>query len=55
MKVSFLLALATAKRVDELQVLSCQVASHGPDMSLSYLLELWRKLNPRGNPFRCRF
>ena len=37
MKVSFLLALAVAKRVGELQALSCRVASYGPDISLAYL------------------
>ena len=33
MKVSFLLALATAKRVGELQALSSRVVSRGPDLS----------------------
>ena len=43
MKVSFLLALATAKRVGELQALSCRVAYHGPDLSLAYLPEFVAK------------
>ena len=42
-KVAFLLALAMAKRVGELQALSCRVASHGPDLSLSYLTEFMAK------------
>ena len=37
MKVNFLLALATAKRVGELQVISACVAFHGQDLSISYL------------------
>ena len=37
MQVAFLLALVMAKRVGELQALSCRVASHDPDMSLAYL------------------
>ena len=39
MKASFLLSLATAKRVGKLQALSCRVAFCGPDLSLSYLPE----------------
>ena len=34
MKVSFLLALATAKRVGELQTFSSRVAFRGPDLVL---------------------
>ena len=49
MKVAFLLALATAKRVGELQALSCRVASHGPDMSLSYLGEFMAKTESERN------
>ena len=36
-KTLFLVALATAKRVEELQALSRQVAFRGPDMFVSYL------------------
>ena len=36
-KILFLVALATAKRVGELQALSLQVAFQGPDMFVSYL------------------
>ena len=36
-KTLFLIALATAKRVGELQAHSCQVAFRGPDMFVSYL------------------
>ena len=36
-KTLFLVALATAKRVGELQAHSCQVAFRGPDMFVSYL------------------
>ena len=37
MEVAFLLTLVMAKRVDELQALSCRVASHGPDILLAFL------------------
>ena len=37
MKVSFLLAFATAKRVGELQALSFHVAFRGLDLLLAYL------------------
>ena len=50
MKVAFLLTLATAKRVGELQALSCRVASRGPDMSLSYLPEFVAKTESEKNP-----
>ena len=51
MKVSFLLALAMAKRVGELQALSCHVAYHGPDLSLAYLPEFVAKTESERNPF----
>ena len=50
MKVSFLLALVTAKRVGELQALSSCVADHGPDLSLSYLPEFVAKTESERNP-----
>ena len=43
MKVSFLLASATAKRVGELQALSSRVASRSPDLSLAALPEFVAK------------
>ena len=55
MKVAFLLALATAKRVGELQALSCRMASHGPDMSLSYLPEFVAKTESEKNPLPRSF
>ena len=55
MKVSFLLALATAKRVGELQALSCRVASYGPDISLAYLPEFMAKTESEQNPLPHSF
>ena len=55
MKVSFLLALATAKRVGELQALSCCVAFRGPDLSLAYLPEFVAKTESERNPLPCSF
>ena len=36
-KTLFLVALATAKRIGELQALSCQVSFQGKDLFISYL------------------
>ena len=55
MKVAFLLALATAKRVGKLQALSCQVASHGPGISLAYLPEFVAKTESKKNPLPRSF
>ena len=55
MKVAFLLALATAKRVGELQTLSCRVASRGPDISLAYLPEFVAKTESERNPLLYSF
>ena len=54
-KVSFLLALATAKRVGEHQALSFRVASRGPDISLAYLLEFVAKTESERNPLPHSF
>ena len=50
MKVSFLLALATAKRMGELRALYFRVASRGPDFSLAYLPEFVAKTGSERNP-----
>ena len=55
MKVAFSFSLATAKRVGELQALSCRVASHGPDMSLSHLPEFVAKTESERNPLPRSF
>ena len=55
MKVSFLLALAMAKRVGELQALSSRVASRGPDLSLAYLPEFVAKKESEHNPLPLSF
>ena len=55
MKVAFLLALATAKRVGELQALSSWVAFLGPDLSVSYLPELVVKTESERNPLPRSF
>ena len=52
-KTLFLLSLATAKRVRELQALSCRVAFRSPDVSLSYLLSLWLRPSRRGILFHA--
>ena len=49
-KVLFLLSLATAKRVGELQALSRSVAFSGKDLSLSYLPEFVAKTESERNP-----
>ena len=55
MKVAFLLALATAKRVGKIQALSCRVASHGPEILLAYLLEFVSKTESERNPLPRSF
>ena len=55
MKVSFMLALTIAKRVGELQAVSCWVASHGPDISLAYLPEFVAKTESEWNPLPRSF
>ena len=54
-KVSFLLALATAKRVSELQALSFCVASRDPDILLAYLPEFVAKTESERNPLPRSF
>ena len=49
-KTLFLVALATAKRVSELQALSSRVAWSGPDASVSYLPEFVAKTESPSNP-----
>ena len=51
----FLLALATAKRVGELQALSRAVAYCGKDLSLSYLPEFVAKTESERNPLPRSF
>ena len=46
----FLLSLATAKRVGELQALSHSVAFQGNDISLSYVAEFVAKTESEQNP-----
>ena len=50
MKVLFLLSLATAKRVGELQDVSFLVAFQGDNLSLSYLPEFIAKTESERNP-----
>ena len=54
-KVAFLLALATAKRVGELQVISARLAFLGQDLSVSYLLEFVAKTESERNPLPRSF
>ena len=54
-KVMFLLALATAKRVGELQAISFHVAFRGDDLSLSYLPEFAAKTESEKNPIPHSF
>ena len=49
-KVLFLLSLATAKRVSELQALSCSIAFSDKDLSLSSLPEFVAKTESERNP-----
>ena len=55
MKVLFLVALATAKRVGELQALSASVARRGEDMVLSYLPSFIAKTETAINPLPRSF
>ena len=54
-KVLFLVALATARRVGELQVVSSSVSSSGEDLHLSYLPEFRAKMESTSNPLPCSF
>ena len=54
-KTLFLVALATAKRVGELQSLSRQVAFRGPDMFVSYLPYFVAKTNRPDAPLSRSF
>ena len=55
MKVLFLLSLATAKRVSELQAISMWVTFQGDDLSLSYLPEFGAKTESECNPLPHSF
>ena len=55
MKVSFLLALATAKMVGELQALSSRITFLGSDLSLPYLPEFVAKMESERNPLPLYF
>ena len=55
MKVLFLLSLATAKRVGELQAVSFRVAFQGDDLSLSYLPKFVAKTESECNPIPLSF
>ena len=55
MKVLFLLSLATARRVGELQTVSFRVAFQGDDLSLSYLPEFIAKIESEHNPLPRSF
>ena len=55
MKVSFSLALATDKRVGELQVISSRVVSRGHDLSLAYLPEFVAKAEQERHPLPRSF
>ena len=54
-KVLFLLSLATAKQVEELQAISFRVAFQGDDFSLSYLPEFVAKTESERNPIPRSF
>ena len=54
-KTLFLVALATAKRVGELQALSNSVAKQGQDLLLSYLPEFIAKTETGSNPIPREF
>ena len=55
LKTLFLVALATAKRVGELQALSTQVAFQGNDVVPSYLLDFVGKTEALINPLPREF
>ena len=54
-KVLFLVALATSRRVGELQTVSSSVSSSGADLFLSYLLEFCTKTESSSNSLQCLF
>ena len=54
-KTLFLVSLATAKRVGELQVLSSKVPSLGEDLVLSYLQSFIAKIESISNPITRSF
>lgn len=54
-KTLFLVALATAKRVSELQALAVQVAHQGDDLVLTYLPEFVAKTETPANPLPREF
>ena len=54
-KTLFLLALATAKRVGELQALSKKVAFRGDDATVSYLPFFVAKMESASNPLPRSF
>ena len=54
-KVLFLVSLATARRVGELQAVSRDVSFSGSDMYLSYLPEFRVKTESSANPLPCSF
>ena len=55
LEVAFLLALATVKRVSELQAISSLVAFNGQDLSVSYLPEFVAKTELERNPLPRSF
>lgn len=54
-KTLFLLALATARRVGELQALSARIACQGTDVLLSYLPDFIAKTETEANPLPREF
>ena len=54
-KVLFLVSLATARRVGELQAVSAEVSSSGEDLFLSYLPEFRAKSESEVRPLPCSF
>ena len=55
MKIAFLQALVTAKRVVELQAISTCVVFHGQDLFVSYFLEFVAKTESERNPLPRSF
>ena len=54
-KVLFLVALATARRIGELQALSAVVSESGANLFLSYLPEFWAKAESEARPLPRSF
>ena len=54
-KTLFLLSLATARRVGELQAICKTVSFAGADIHLSYLPEFWAKTESEANPLLRSF